>query len=543
MVPRTDPIDKRMKNVTDLSGFHVYDTTLRDGAQQEGLNLSVADKLNIARQIDALGVGFIEGGWPGANPKDTEFFQRAQSELDLKHAKLAAFGATRRAGVAAADDPLIAALRNSGASVVTLVAKSHDRHVELALRTTLEENLAMVRDTITHLREEGQSVFLDAEHFFDGYRDNRDYALEVLRTAYEAGAEVIALCDTNGGMLPGWVADVVHDVIESTGVRVGIHCHNDTGCAVANTLAAVDAGATHVQGTLNGYGERTGNADLISVVANLELKLGRSVLPEGRLRDATRIAHAVAEVTNFPPASRQPYVGVSAFAHKAGLHASAIKVDPNLYQHMDPSGVGNDMRLLVSDMAGRASIELKGAELGFDLSGDKELVTRITTRVKELESRGFTFEAADASFELMLVEEVTGTRPSYFDVESWRVITDSKPGDEATSEATIKLRAGDARIVVTGEGNGPVNAMDHALREAIGQAYPEVAKFELIDYKVRILDQGHGTDAVTRVLIETTDGESSWVTVGVGHNVIEASWGALVDGVTFGLRRHGETPA
>jgi 2-isopropylmalate synthase len=304
----------------------------------------------------------------------------------------------------------------------------------------------------------------------------------------------------------------------------------------------VDAGATHVQGTLNGYGERTGNADLVSVVANLELKLGRQVLPPGHLREATRIAHAVAEVTNFPPASRQPYVGVSAFAHKAGLHASAIKVDPNLYQHMDPMLVGNDMRLLVSDMAGRASIELKGRELGFDLSEDKDLVTRITNRVKDLESRGHTFEAADASFELLLIEEAEGTRPSYVEIESWRVITDSKPGDEAVSEATIKLRAGGARIITTGEGNGPVNALDQALREAIGQAYPEVAKFELIDYKVRILDQGHGTDAVTRVLIETSDGESSWVTVGVGHNVIEASWGALLDAVTFGLRRHGERP-
>jgi 2-isopropylmalate synthase len=327
---------------------------------------------------------------------------------------------------------------------------------------------------------------------------------------------------------------------------VGIHCHNDTGCAVANTLAAVDAGATHVQGTLNGYGERTGNADLVSVVANLELKLDRAVLPAGHLRDATRIAHAVAEVTNFPPASRQPYVGVSAFAHKAGLHASAIKVDPNLYQHMEPMLVGNDMRLLVSDMAGRASIELKGAELGFDLGGrpdGKQLIDRITKRVKDLESRGFTFEAADASFELLLTEEVEGARPSYFDVESWRVITDSKPGGEAVSEATIKLLAGGARIITTGEGNGPVNALDQALRDAIGQAYPEVAKFELIDYKVRILDQGHGTDAVTRVLIETSDGQSSWVTVGVGHNVIEASWGALVDAVTYGLRRQGEQPA
>ena len=527
----------------DLHGaFHVYDTTLRDGAQQEGLNLSVADKLSIARQLDGLGVGYIEGGWPGANPKDTAFFRRAAAELDLEHARLAAFGATRRAGVKAADDPLVAALRDSGASVVTLVAKSHDRHVELALRTTLEENLAMVRDTVSHLRAEGQTVFLDAEHFFDGYRANRDYALEVLRTAYDAGAEVIALCDTNGGMLPSWVADVVHDVRENAQVRVGIHCHNDTGCAVANTLAAVDAGATHVQGTINGYGERTGNADLVAVVANLELKLDRRVLPPGLLTEATRIAHAVAEVTNFPPASRQPYVGSSAFTHKAGLHASAIKVDPNLYQHMDPAGVGNDMRLLVSDMAGRASIELKGRELGFDLSGDRGLVTRITDRVKRLENRGYTFEAADASFELLLAEEVEGVRPSYFDVESWRVITETLTNrgadDEAVSEATVKLKAGGVRYVVTGEGNGPVNALDHALREAIVQAYPQVAKFELIDYKVRILDQGHGTDAITRVLIETSDGETSWVTVGVGANVIEASWGALVDGLTFGLRKH-----
>ncbi len=557
----------------DLHGaFHVYDTTLRDGAQQEGLNLSVADKLSIARQLDGLGVGYIEGGWPGANPKDTEFFRRAREELDLTHARLAAFGATRRAGVRAADDPLVAALRDSGAGVVTLVAKSHDRHVELALRTTLEENLAMVRDTVTHLREEGQTVFLDAEHFFDGYQANRAYALEVLRTAAEAGAEVVALCDTNGGMLPDWVSDVVLDVIDTTGARVGIHAHNDSGCAVANSLAAVAAGATHVQGCINGYGERTGNADLVTVVANLELKLDRNVLPPGMLREATRIAHAVAEVTNVPPASRQPYVGTSAFAHKAGLHASAIKVDPNLYQHLDPLVVGNDMRLLVSDMAGRASIELKGKELGYDLSDDRELVTRVTDRVKELEQRGFTFEAADASFELLLAEEVEGTRPAYFDVESWRVITETRTDGEAFAEATVKLRAPGAelarrqdqarrsrglgsdapaderpvsrpraegvRYVVTGEGNGPVNALDAALREAIGQAFPEVAKFELIDYKVRILDQGHGTDAITRVLIETTDGESSWVTVGVGANVIEASWGALVDGLTFGLRRH-----
>jgi len=523
--------------MTTPDTFHVYDTTLRDGAQQEGLNLSVADKLAIARHIDGLGVGFIEGGWPGANPKDTEFFAKARQELTLKNAQLAAFGATRRAGVKAADDPLVAALRESGAGVVTLVAKSHDRHVELALRTTLEENLAMVRDTVSHLTAEGQRVFLDAEHFFNGYRDNRDYALEVIRVAFEAGAEVAALCDTNGGMLPNWVSDVVHDVVSSTGGRIGIHAHNDTGCAVANSLAAVDAGATHVQGCINGYGERTGNADLINVVANLELKLDKRVLPAGLLRDATRIAHAVAEVTNVPPSSRQPYVGVSAFAHKAGLHASAIKVDPNLYQHMDPEGVGNDMRLLVSDMAGRASIELKGRELGFELG--KDVIVAVTAKVKAMEQRGYTFDAADASFELLLAEAVDGTRPSYFAVESWRVITDSSPDAEAGSEATVKLMAGGARLVMTGEGNGPVNALDHALRQAIQQLYPEIVKFELIDYKVRIVDQGHGTDAITRVLIETSDGESSWVTVGVGPNVIEASWEALIDGLTFGLRRHG----
>jgi len=520
-----------------MNDFHVYDTTLRDGAQQEGLNLSVEDKLVIARYLDQLGVGFIEGGWPGAIPKDTEFFNRAKTELTLRNATLAAFGSTRRPGLKVEDDPLVQALRDSGADVVTLVAKSHDRHVELALRTTLEENLAMVRETIEFLRAGGQRVFLDAEHFFDGYRDNPAYALEVVRTAAEAGAEVIALCDTNGGMLPDEVGEIVGAVLDGTGARLGIHCHNDTGCAVANTLAAVDAGATHVQGTLNGYGERTGNADLISIVANLQLKRGRKLVPESSLREATRIAHAVAEVTNVPPYSRQPYVGASAFTHKAGLHASAIKVDPNLYQHIDPTDVGNDMRLLVSDMAGRASIELKGRELGYELGDDRELLTRITDRVKQMEACGYTFEAADASFELLLMEEVDGARPSFFEVESWRVITDSRPGQEAVSEATVKLRAGDERMIVTAEGNGPVNALDSALRGAIGKAYPVVEKFDLIDYRVRILESGHGTDAVIRVLIELSDGQDSWETVGVGHNLVEASWEALVDGVTYGLVR------
>ena len=518
--------------------LHVYDTTLRDGAQQEGLNLSVADKLVIARHLDELGVGFIEGGWPGANPKDTEFFQRAQHELDLQHATLAAFGATRRAGSKAADDPLVRALLASGAPVVTLVAKSHVRHVEEALRTTREENLAMIRNTVSFLHGEGRRVFLDAEHFFDGYAADRAYALEAVRVAAEAGAEVVALCDTNGGMLPPQVQDVVGDVLASTHARIGIHCHNDTGCAVANSLAAVEVGATHVQGTVNGYGERTGNADILTVISNLQLKAGRVVVAPERLRDATRLAHAISEVTNVPPYSRQPYVGASAFAHKAGLHASALKVDPNLYQHTDPGAVGNGMRTLVSDMAGRASIHLKAAEIGVDLTGQDELVASVLAEVKDLELRGYTFDAADASFELLLRNALSGSTLTYFDVESWRVITDARGDGVAVSEATVKLVANDRRFVATGEGNGPVNALDHALRQALTEVYPEIEKLELIDFRVRILDASHGTDAITRVLIETSDGETSWNTLGVAANIVEASWRALVDGITYGLQRH-----
>jgi 2-isopropylmalate synthase len=345
--------------------FHVYDTTLRDGTQMEGLSLSVNDKLAVARHLDDLGVGFIEGGWPGANPKDAEFFRRARTELSLRTAQLAAFGSTRRAGAVAADDPQVAHLRESGAGVVTLVAKSDVRHVERALRTTPEENLAMVRDTVAHLRAEGQRVFLDAEHFFDGYRADAAYAVEVLLAAAEAGADVLVLCDTNGGMLPRQLADVVAEVAE-TGVRLGIHAHDDTACAVANSLAAIDAGATHVQGTANGYGERSGNANLFSVVAALETKLDRRVLPAGRLVELGRVSHAVAEVANIAPDPHQPWVGASAFAHKAGLHVSAIKADPDLYQHVDPAVVGNDMRLLVSELAGRATVELKGRAIGLE---------------------------------------------------------------------------------------------------------------------------------------------------------------------------------
>jgi 2-isopropylmalate synthase len=521
--------------------FHIYDTTLRDGAQQEGLNLSVHDKLTIARHLDDLGVGFIEGGWPGANPKDTEFFALAKKELKLKNATFVAFGATRRPNVKAADDVLLGALRDSGAPAVTLVAKAFDRHVDLALKTSLDENLEMIRDSITHLRQEGQRVFLDAEHFFDGYRNNRAYALEVVRVAAESGADVIALCDTNGGMLPDELSQVVHDVLQASSARLGIHCHNDTGCAIANSMAAIEAGATHVQGTLNGYGERTGNADLVSIIANLELKKDKQVLPVNALREAFRISHAVAEVTNVSPSARQPYVGVSAFAHKAGLHASAIKVDPNLYQHEDPASVGNDMRMLVSEMAGRASIELKSQELGVDLGGDRDLIGRVVERVKEMESRGFTFEAADASFELLLHEELAGKRPTFFTIDHWLTTTERSEGSIVT-KAEVTVTAQGKEITCSGSGNGPVNAFDRALRDGLNSLYPELAVLELTDYKVRILEGRLGTGAITRVLVETSDGKGEWSTVGVHENVIAASAMALEDALTFGLLRQGRKP-
>jgi 2-isopropylmalate synthase len=523
--------------------FHVYDTTLRDGAQQEGLNLTVGDKLTIARHLDDLGVGFIEGGWPGAIPKDTEFFRRAATELTLRHATLAAFGATCRPDSNAADDPQVAALRQSQAPVVTLVAKSHDRHVELALRTTLRENLRMIADTVRHLKQEGQRVFLDAEHFFDGYLSNQEYALEVVRTAIEAGADLVALCDTNGGMMPNELGDIVHHVRNATQARLGVHCHDDTACGVANTLVAVDAGVTHVQGTANGYGERAGNANLFSVVAGLQLKKGKPVLPSEAIREMSRIAHAISEVTNVTPDTHQPYVGLSAFAHKAGLHASAIRVDPMLYQHIDPAEVGNDMRMLVSDMAGRASVELKGRELGYDLSGDRDTLTSVTDKVKELEARGYSFEAADASFELLLRDELNGKRIRHFAVESWRVIVERHPDDRMTSEATVRLIAKGERVVAVGEGNGPVNALDKALRSALEQIFPELATLELTDYKVRILEGTHGTGAITRVLIESDDGTgASWSTVGVDENIIAASWQALEEAVTYCLLRAGREP-
>jgi 2-isopropylmalate synthase len=534
--------------------YQVFDTTLRDGAQREGISYSVVDKLAVARLLDELGVGFIEGGWPGAMPKDTEFFARARSELNLRHAILVAFGATRKAETAVDQDPQIRALLDAQTEAVCLVAKSDVRHVERALRTTREENLAMVRDSVAFFRAEGRRVFIDCEHFFDGYRFDPSYTALVAAAALEAGAEAAVMCDTNGGMLPSMVTRTIGEVSDRVAAllgstvddvlrRLGIHCQNDTSCAVANTVAAVEAGVRHFQCTANGYGERPGNADLFATVANLQLKLGLSVLPDGCLEKMVRVSHAIAEIANLAPDTHQAYVGAAAFAHKAGLHASAIKVDPVLYNHIDPATVGNDMRILVTEMAGRASVELKSRELGVDLADHPDTLTRVTKRIKELEAAGWSFEAADASFELLVREEL-GEQVTPFRVESYRAIVEHREDGGVVSEATVKVHVDGSRVIATAEGNGPVNALDRALREALTPHFPALAGFELADFKVRILEGSHGTGAVTRVLVETQSRDGrDWVTVGVHENVVDASWRALVDALSYGLLPRGAGPS
>jgi 2-isopropylmalate synthase len=528
-------------SLSTSTDFHVFDTTLRDGAQREGVSYSVADKLAVARLLDEIGVGYIEGGWPGALPKDTEFFARARTELKLAHAQLVTFGSTRKAGVRVEDDPQVAALLEAQTPVVCLVAKSDVRHVREALRTTLEENLAMVADTVAHLVAHGRRVFVDCEHFFDGYATDAEYGVRVLEAAFAAGAEVGVLCDTNGGMLPMTVGRVVADVRARTTGKLGIHCQNDTGCAVANTLAAVEAGVTHVQGTANGYGERAGNADTFQLIANLVTKMGLPVVPANCLPELQRVSHAIAELANIAPDDHQPFVGASAFAHKAGLHASAIKVSPQLYNHLDPAVVGNDMRILVTEMAGRASVELKGRELGVDLAGHADAIGRVVDQVKVLEADGWSFEAADASFELLLRAQLPDAPPPLFELESYRATVEHWGNGLVVGEATVKVHVPNPdgtteRIIATAEGNGPVNALDKALRQALVTRYPELAGVELADYKVRILGWRGGTSATTRVLIDTTDGVGEWTTVGVHDNVVEASWHALVDALTYAVR-------
>ena len=517
-----------------MPSVDLYDTTLRDGTQQQGISPTVADKLRIAGVLDGLGVGFIEGGWPGANPKDTEFFRRvAEGELRLQRATLSAFGMTRRPNAAAENDPTLRALLEARTEVVCVVGKSWDLHVREALGASLEEGVRMVAESIALLRGEGRRVFFDAEHFFDGYAADPGFARDVVRAAADAGAECVVLCDTNGGALPGRIEQVVGEIVALVGsTQIGIHAHNDTDCAVANSMAAIAAGATHVQGTANGIGERCGNANLMSLIPNLQLKLGIPVVKDDDLAHLTHVAHEVAEVLNLTPDPQAPYVGHAAFAHKAGLHVSALAKRADTYQHIEPALVGNDLRLLVSELAGRATVVLKGAEFGVELT-DSDAI-RILERVKELEHVGYAFEAADASFELLMRDE-TGVLTREFALESFRTIVERREDGTVVAEATVKVWIGDERLIGTGEGNGPVDALDHAFRAAVGERLPQLRGMHLEDYKVRILNPGSGTAATTRVLIRSSDGEREWETLGVSANVIEASWLALADAYDYAL--------
>ena len=519
----------------------IYDTTLRDGSQLEGISLTVADKLRIAEQLDYLGVSFIEGGWPGANPKDDEFFARA-SELTLHTSELVAFGSTRRPKGRVDSDPTLARLAEAGTGIVCIVGKCWDYHVTEALRTTLDEGVAMVADSVAYLAAAGKRVLFDAEHFFDGHLRNREFSLRVLEAAAMAGAEAVVLCDTNGGTLPPAVEAAVADVVAHVDCGVGIHVHNDTGCGVANALAAVRAGATQVQGTVNGYGERVGNCDLVPIIANLELKMGVQALPPGRLERLTSVARHVAELVNIPLNPQQPYAGASAFAHKAGLHTSALSRRPDSYEHVSPALVGNGTRVLVSEMSGRSTLQMKAADLGIDIDG--RVLGDVIDTLKRLEHAGYHFEAADASLEL-LMRGAAGWEQDFFRLESFRVSLDHRSGTGARAwndvavdvetEATVKIWVGDERRTAVGEGNGPVNALDSALRSALNGLYPALDRIVLTDFKVRVLDTQSGTRAITRVLIDSTDHRSTWTTIGVSTNIIEASWQALADSIVYGL--------
>ena len=509
----------------------LYDTTLRDGAQRAGLSLSIEDRLRILHRLDSMGFPYVEGGWPGANPRETEFFRLATKEK-LRHATLTAFGMTRKAGERAEDSAVLRDLLDAGTEVVCLVGKSWDLHVTEALRTTLDEGVAMVRDSIAFLVSEGRRVFFDAEHFFDGYRSNRSFALAVLAAAEEAGAERLVLCDTNGGALPPDVSRVVGEVCVIAGVPLGVHVHNDAGCAVANSIVAVEAGVYQVQGTINGYGERTGNADLVPIAANLALKMGARPLPADSIGRLTELSHYVAEVANVTPDSHQPYAGRYAFTHKAGLHTSGVARFAQAYEHIPPESVGNRRGVVASDLSGTASLKMKAGQFGLELSDDA--IPKLLAELKDREARGYTFEVADASLEL-LMRRHDGWKQPFFDVESYRVNVERRQEEEALAEATVKVRAGGGRHVESAEGHGPVGALDNALRKALSNEYPELEHITLEDYRVRVLDENIGTGATVRVLVDTSNGQGEWTTVGVSSNIIEASWEALTDGYLYGL--------
>ncbi len=519
------------------AGVALYDTTLRDGMQQEGLSVSVDEKVRIALKLDELGLHFIEGGFPASNPKETAFFARMERET-LRHAVLVAFGTTRRKGVAAAADPGLRVLADAATPVVTIVGKTWGLHLRAVLHVSRDENLRMIAESVGFLVDQGKRVIYDSEHFFDAWADDRTYALQTLRAAREAGAELVCLCDTSGATLPPTVESVFAEVGRELGAPLGVHCHNDADCAVANSLVAVAAGAVQVQGTMNGYGERCGNANLTSIIPGLKLKMGLPVISDEQLERLSGTAHFVAEVVNVTPWAHQPYVGRSAFTHKGGLHVAAVEASPETFEHIDPARVGNEQRVLISELSGKGAVLRKARELGFDLGGDDEGVGRILRRLKQKEHDGFHYEAADASFDLFLHDQLGGHRP-LFRLESFRVIVEKREDGRVVTEATVKVHAEGERIIATAEGNGPVNALDSALRLAIVRKYPHLGDIDLVNYKVRILDENKGTGAVTRVLLDASDGERTWGSIGVSENIIEASWQALVDSIEYGLL-HGE---
>jgi 2-isopropylmalate synthase len=522
---------------TTSNRIELYDATLRDGMGGGGLSLTAQEKLRVVHKLDALGVDMIEAGFPASNPKELQLFEMLGRER-LQHAEIVAFGMTRRRDTVAADDEGLRVLADCFAPVCTIVGKASVLHVEKVVRASREENLAMIADSVAFLVSAGKRVLLDAEHFFDGFVLDSGYALQCLRAAAGAGAERLVLCDTNGGSLPGRIHAVLETVREQVpDTALGIHCHDDSGCAVANTLTAVEAGATQVQGTINGIGERTGNANLVTIVADLQLKMGREVLAPERLAKLTETAHLVDELLNRAPNPAQPYVGKHAFAHKAGLHAAGIQADSQTFEHIDPTVVGNDRDVLVSELSGRGTVIEKAQQAG--IPADEELAGRVVERVKELEHEGFQFEAADGSFELLMRKEAGEYEP-LFRLESWRVIVEKRADGHVETEATIKIWAppgpGGRRFVSTAEGNGPVNALDSALRAAIGETHPHLRDIELVNYKVRILDEAKGTGAVTRVLIDASDGDEVWGSIGVSENLIAASWDALVDSLEYGMQ-------
>lgn len=511
----------------------IYDTTLRDGAQGEGISFSVDDKIKIARKLDELGVHYIEGGWPGSNPKDTEFFTRARS-LHLRHAKLAAFGSTCKACTSASNDPNLNVLLKMETPVVTIVGKSSDFQVTQVLETTLEENLRMIEDSISYLKSHGVEVMFDAEHFFDGFVSNRAYALRTLEVARKAGADWLVLCDTNGGTLTNCVAEVVRAVAAAVDAPLGIHAHNDAELAVANSLVAVENGVGLVQGTMNGYGERCGNANLCSIIPNLMLKMGCDCIGKENLRKLAEASHYVSEVANLVPNPHLPYVGTSAFAHKGGMHVNAIAKTKAAYEHVEPEAVGNAQRILVSELGGKTNVLLKAQRFGVDLTSQEADVRQMVERIKELESRGFQFEDAEASFELLVRRAQPGYK-SPFRVLDFLVLVEKRKGDDLLAEATVKIEVGDQIMHTAAAGNGPVNALDAALRKALLEVYPMLASVRLVDYKVRVLEDSAGTGSAVRVSIESSDGEHTWNTVGSSTNIIEASWWALSDSLEYPL--------